>query len=137
MKVVTMYEAEDGKQFRYEDQCLRHEEECANLKAANELLNSGATLMQALERFHMTHKWWDSGLTDEDKAVLSRMTKDTGLRVRHWQCSDVAGYKPCELDLGGRVYLWGDAGCWSGPYGGWAQLDCLLRYAHETFQEHA
>lgn len=59
MKVVTMYEAEDGKQFRHEDQCLRHEEECANLKAANELLNSGATLMQALERCQLfcAHKY--------------------------------------------------------------------------------
>lgn len=132
MKIVQMYEAEDGTQFRYEDDCLRHEAECENLKAAKELLNNGAPLIQAIDRFNVAHDFGSKKLSDDDRHVLSNITKDTGLRVRHWQCSDVPGYKPCDIDLRGRVYLWGYAGSWSGNYGGWVTIDDLLRYAKDT-----
>ncbi len=132
MKTVTMYEADDGKQFRYEDQCRQHEEECTNLAAANDMLDNGATLMAALTRYHQTHPWWDSNLTVEDKVILMHTTKDTGFVVSHWQCSNRPGYKPCGIDLAGRVQLWGDVGCWSGSYGNWCSLDDVLRYARQT-----
>ena len=62
MKTVTMYEAEDGKQFRDQAQCLEYEQQLADLAAANDMLDNGATLMAALTRAHQTRPWWGSGL---------------------------------------------------------------------------
>ncbi len=137
MKTVTMYEAEDGRQFRAEAQCLEYEQQCADLAAANDMLYDGATLMAALARAHQTRPWWDSGLSAEDKVILMKTTKDTSFVVRHWQCSDKPGYKPCRLNHDVQVLLWGDAGGWSGPYGDWVGLADLLRYARNTVREHA
>lgn len=137
MKTVTMYEAEDGQQFSTKAQCAEHEQQCADLAAANDMLDNGATLMAALTRAHQTRPWWDSVLTVEDKVILMKTTKDTGFVVRHWQCSDRPGYKPCRLNHAGQVQLWGDAGSWSGPYGKWVGLQDLLRYARQTAAQHA
>ena len=137
METVIMYEADDGKQFRTEAQCLEYEQQWADLAAATDMLNNGATLMAALTRAHQTRPWWDSGLSLEDKVILMTTTKDTGFVVSHWQCSDKPIYKPCGLNHSGQVRLWGDAGCWSGPYGSWVGLADLLRYARRTVREHA
>ena len=137
MKTVTMYEAEDGKQFRAEAPCLEYEQQCADLAAANDMLYNGATLMAALTRAHQTRPWWDSVLSEEDKVILMKTTKDTSFVVRHWQCSDKPGYKPCRLNHDVQVLLFGDAGGWSGPYGDWVGLADLLRYARNTVREHA
>ena len=137
MKTVTMYEAEDGKQFRAEAQCLEYEQQCEDAKAANDMLDNGASLMAVLTRANQTRSWWDSGLTLEDKVILMKTTKDTGFVVRHWQCSDKPGYKVLQIDNYGRMHLFGDAGCWSGPYGNLVGLADLLRYARNTVREHA
>ena len=136
MKTATMYEADDGKQFRTEALCLEYDQQCADLAAANEMLDNGASLMAALTRAHQTRTWWGSGLTVEDKVILMNTTKRTGFVVIHWQCSNKPGYKPCGLNQAGQVLLWGDAGCWSGPYGNWVSLTDLLRYARNTVCEH-
>ncbi len=132
MKTVTMYEADDGKQFRDEAQCVEYEQQCADLAAANDMLDNGATLMAAMTRAHRTRPWWDSMLSLEEKVILSKITKDTGFVVRHWQCMGTPGYKPCELDHACKVYLWDDVGGWSGPYGGWVSLVDLMRYAKDS-----
>ncbi len=137
MQTVTMYEAKDGKQFRAEAQCLEYEQQCDDLAAANDMLENGATLMAALTRANQTRPWWDSGLTLDDKVILMKTTKETGFVVRHWQCSDKPGYKVRQIDNYGRMHLFGDAGCWSGPYGNWVDLRDLLRYAHQTAAQHA
>lgn len=136
MKTVTMYEAEDGKQFRSEAQCLEYEQQCEDARAANDMLENGATLMAALTRANQTRPWWDSGLTLEDKVILMKTTKETGFVVRHWQCSDKPGYKVCQLNNAGHLHLFGDSGSWSGPYGNWIGLQDLLRYAHQTAAKH-
>ena len=132
MKTVTMYEADDGEQFRDEARCVEYEQACADLAAANDMLENGATLMAALTRAHQTRTWWDSGLSLEDKVFLMNTTKDTGFVVSHWQCSDKPGYKPCGLNHNVQVRLWGDVGCWNGTYGDWVKLPDLLRYARNT-----
>lgn len=137
MKTVTMHEAEDGKLFSTEALCLEYEQQCADLAAANDMLNNGATLMAALTRAHQTRPWWDACLSLEDKAILMKITKDTGFVVTHWQGSDKPGYKPCELNHDVLVHLWGDAGSWGGPYGGWVSLADLVRYACHTAAKHA
>ena len=106
MKAVMVYEAGDGTQFRSEDYCLEYEQQCTDLAAANSMLSNGATLTAALARAHQTRPWWDEGLTAEDKAVLMKVTKDTGFVVRHWQHLLSPAYKPYELNHKGQVYLW-------------------------------
>lgn len=128
MKTVTMYEAEDGKTFTSEAQCLEYEQQCDDARAANVMLNNGATLMAALTRASQTRPWWDDELTPEDRVILTSATKDTGFVVRHWQCSDKPCYTVHQIDCYGRLFLFGDAGSWRGPYGNWVDLQDLLRY---------
>lgn len=134
MKIVTMYEAEDGKQFRVESQCSEYEQQRADLAAANDMLNNGATLMAALTRANQTRPRWDSGMNAEDKVILMKTTKETGFVVSHWQCSEKPKYKPSSLNHACQVYLWGDPVHWLGPYGGWVDLADLLRYARNTLR---
>lgn len=134
MKTVTMYEADDGKQFSSEAQCLEYEQQCEDARAASEMLQNGATLMAALTRANQTRPWWASGLTLEDKVFLMNATKETGIVVRHWQCSDTPCYKVRQIGNYGRVHLFGD---WGGPYGNWVHLLDLLRYAHQTAAQRA
>lgn len=132
MKQVTRYEADDGTLWHTQEMCKTHEQRCADLDAANEMLLSGATLMAALTRAHQTRPWWDSGLSLEDKALLMRITKDTGLVIEHWQCSTKPMYRPVKLDGSCKVYVHGDPMPFSGSYGNWVTLDDLLRYARAT-----
>ena len=134
MKIVPMYEAEDGKQFRDAPQCIEYEQQCSDLAAANDMMDNGATLMAALTRAHQTRPWWDQRLALADKAILMKTTKDTGFVVSHWQCINKPVYKPTRLDRAGRVQLFGDAGSWSGPYGNWVELTDLLLYARASAQ---
>lgn len=137
MKIVKMYEADDGKQFRSEIECLTHERLCKDAKAANNMLWNGATLMAVLVQANQARPWWDSGLTLEDKALLIKATKDTGFVIHHWQCSYKPGYKVCQIDIFGRIQLFGDVGSRDGPYGDWVSLRDLLRYAHQTAAQQA
>ena len=129
MKIVAMCEADDGKRFPTESGCLNYEQMCSDVAAANNMLSNGATLMAALIRANQTRPWWDESLNAEDKALLMRITKETGFAVCHWQLSNKPAYKPCEINSEGSVHLFGDAGGWSGPYGGWVTVRDLLRYA--------
>lgn len=132
MKTVTMYEAEDGKQFRFQVQCVEYEQQCIDLAAANEMLINGATLFVALTRANQTRPWWDNSLTLEDKTMLMKITKDTGFVVRHWQGSGSPVYKACRIDdTGEKILLFGDVG-WGNTYGNWVTLPALLRYASGT-----
>lgn len=133
METVTLYQAEDGQQFKDEDGCLKYEQQCIDLAEANGMFINGATLMAALNRANLTRPWWDETLSLEDKVMLTKITKDTGVVVRHWQCSDKPRYKPIRLDHNNRVQLWGEAESDIGPgeYGNGVSLAGLLRYARD------
>lgn len=132
MKVVTMYEANDGKQFSTESSCLGYEQALDDALAANEMLENGATLMSVLTRANQTRPWWDSELTLEDKVILMKTTKDTGFVVRHWQCHEKPIYKVCAIEIGGRLYLSGETGVTTSTYGNWVSPKDLLLYARQT-----
>ena len=136
MKTVTMYEADDGTQFRIEDHCVEYEQQCEDAQAANDMLKNGATLMSALIRANQTRPWWDQGLTLDDRVILMNTTKDTGFAVPHWQCKDNPGYKVRQIDKTGRIHLFGDVGSWNGSYGQWITLRDFLRYARQTRPEN-
>jgi hypothetical protein len=119
-----MYEADDGEKFDNKESCERHEVLIARLINANECFKNGATLYRALELLNDNM----DNFSIEDKIILMKITKDTGISVPHWQCRDNQGYKPCSLNIDGKVYLFGDSGSWSGPYGEWVKINDLLRY---------
>ncbi len=67
----------------------------------------------------------------EEKAILMNITKDTGFKIEHWQCSNKPGYKIVDLNVDGKVHIFGDAGSWSGPYGNWVSIrECIRYYSH-------
>lgn len=132
MKIVTMYEAQDGKLFRNESLCLEYEQRCIDLVDANDRLHNGATLMDVLTKANHTRPWLYRHLSLKDKEFLITATKDTGIVVRHWQGSDRPGYKPYQINDSGQILLHGDVGAWDGPYGNWVELKDLLLYAQET-----
>lgn len=132
MKQVTMYQAADGELFQNEEECLRHECLCVDARTATDMLATGSTLLEALKRANSSRPWWDNGIGIADKLLLDAIKGDTGIVVEHWQCSTKPGYKPCAINDAGHVRLWGDAGCWSGPYGGWLSVREVLNYAKKT-----
>ena len=134
MKIVTMYESGDGKLFTLENECLRHEQRCADLCAANEMLDNGANLLDVLGMANRSIPGWSSCLDPETKEILAGITKDTGIRISYWQCSDIPAYKPDKVRLDGKVFLYGDVGRGSGPYGGWVRVKALVRHYRETHE---
>jgi hypothetical protein len=137
MKTITMYEANDGKQFRSETECLEYEQWLEDLNAANEILHNGATLMATLIRANQTRPWWDEGLSVEDRVILMKTTKDTGFVISHWQCSDEPRYKPVLLNAEMKILLCGDADLNAtflskDSYSDLVSLKDLLRYARQS-----
>jgi hypothetical protein len=127
---IDMWRAPDGRTFSTEQSCLEYEQQVADADAANAALEGGASLLAVLQLANRSRSWWRAD--DADAALLSSMTKDTALVVRHWQCSDKPGYKFCRVDYEGRIRLYGDAGSWSGSYGNWVSLEDFIRYARAT-----
>ena len=78
------------------------------------------------------------GFIPQDKAGcpayhgLAEVTKDTKLIISHWQCRDQPGYQPRHVDSDGMVYVSGDAGSWSGPYGSKCSPQDVARYWLDT-----
>ena len=140
MRTVTLYEAYDGSRFIREADCLEYERQMRDAEAANEMLRNGATLMAALTRANQTRPSWDRNLILEDRAMLTRMTKDTGIVVELWQCRKTPDYKVCEIGHTGCLYLYGDAGSGAysgwGAYGGWLSLKDFLRYAKDSLENY-
>lgn len=133
MKVVTVYVAEDGKQFSKQDYCQEYEQFCECVNAANEMLENGATLYAVLAKANEMHSWWADNIGTEEKVMLMRMNKDSKLAVPHWQCRSQPGYKFCRLNNDGTIFLFGDAGSWSGSYGNNVSVREFCGYAKDTF----
>lgn len=135
-----MYEAEDGEMFYSEEQCLTHEKALADVKLANQMLKDGRNLFDVLTTaggdFPST-----KSLSEEDKAILQSMTKDTGVIIEYWQCSDKPAYKAISIPYptrgyaGNWVQMHGDVGRWSGSYGNKVSVKDLIRYARATFEK--
>ena len=63
--------------------------------------------------------------------VLFDVTKDSLLCIPHWQCREEAGYSPLSFNIDGTIFVWGNAGSWSGTYGSNVKVKDLVRYAHD------
>jgi len=134
VKKVTMYKAESGKLFDNKAECLDYESKLEDAQAANKMFCNGATLRKALIRANRTRPWWDINLNEEQKELLSKITKNTGIAVPQWpKLEGRFLYKVTKIDSEGFVYLWSEVDGEQRPYGNWVVIGDLLRYARQTF----
>ena len=109
----------------------RHAEDRVALRrraqAANEALRAGKSILECVKLYVRSPECYGG----ERYAILGEMTKDTKLVISYWQCRDTPGYCVCHFDEKG-IYVSGHAGSWSGPYGNYVDLGCLVRYANDT-----
>ena len=99
---------------------------------ATAMLEEGASLGAALRA--------GGFIGEKSYPELDAVTKGTKLVISHWQCKDTPGYSPCSVDHQGRVWVWGDVGSWTGPYGNWCWPGEIVDYinrALETAKRHA
>lgn len=125
IRTETAYVARDDSRHRYLDDAVRRNQNLDEIDAANALLEAGAALYDAV-------KAWGRS---EPPDVLRQINKDTPLIISHWQCSDDPAYKVCKFDLRG-IWVWGDPGKWSGPYGNFVSVRDLERYVETTLKKH-
>lgn len=133
MEIVTRYKAVDGREFSDERSCLHWELWLEDLTAANALLDAGESVWAALCRANARCGYdWAAVCRDLYEPVLSVVTKDTKLVIRHWQCKDAPGYQVRHIQADGDLFVFGDAGSWSGPYGNAMSARDLIRYAQDS-----
>lgn len=116
-----MFETADGKTFHHRITAERYQSDIDAASDATERLKRGESVATILRAHGMT-------VPDE---ILERVTKDSRLCIPHWQCRDTPGYKPQFFETGFCVYVWGDAGRWSGSYGNRISLTDLAGYAND------
>ena len=91
MKIVTMYEADDGERFCSEALCLEYEQQCADLAAANNMLDNGATLMAALTtasgKSLVLYTFYPPMIGSVSSAPMARSPRDRPRRCASASCS--------------------------------------------------
>lgn len=122
-KVVEAFLTSDRELHRTRATAEDHQRRLDGAALANKMLEDGASVGAALRAGGFILE----GIFPE----LDTVTKDTKLVIEHWQCRDQPGYQPREIDYRGRVRCWGDAGCWSGPYGSWCEPSDVVRYVQQ------
>lgn len=138
MKVITKYVADDGKEFTNEKQCLEHEYFVQEVAKINIKFENGATLWDCFEdaaklQYDGQHLYLEN--YTEHEVVLRKINKNFKFSIPHWQCVDKPGYDLCAIEYEGyglKFFIFGNAGCWSGPYGGRCKMQDMLRYAQNT-----
>lgn len=86
--------------------------EHARYNLANSMLEAGNSLY--LINYHCGFGW---KLTEEQKDI----TKDNCFIVSHWQLCKKPAYRINQIDVNGKLKLWGKGG-WAGYYGNWVRL---------------
>lgn len=105
---VVRYVTEDRKEHHYHQDAIDWDARLSLAKSANEMLGSGSTLGEIHNAFPIWH---------ELPEALHQLTKETGIRISHWQCIDLPGYNVCSINPNGTFRVWGNVGSWSGSYG--------------------
>jgi hypothetical protein len=129
IRVVTEYVTPDGKHHsshQFASEWLEHTDA---VDAANEMLANGATVCAAFVRAGIDIH---AHLSVDVIAMLQRMRSANRLSIEHWQCIEKPGYKLIQIEYDGRLWVHGDAGCWSGAYGSKVSQSDFIRYAINT-----
>lgn len=124
---IDAYRTSDGRVHTLSDAAEAWQGKLDGAVVANRVFLAGASLGESL-RF--------GGLLDQMSSSrmpeLEEITGDTKLIVSHWQCRDTPGYQPISITAGGNVFVHGDAGSWSGPYGEICAPNDVARYWADT-----
>ena len=117
---VTRWITSDGRIYSSQERAQRWEGQLDAAELATEMLARGSSVAECLRAIDYPA---------EIDPILNRVTKDTQLVISYWQCRDTPGYKPTRFCADGRIVAYGDAGSWTGPYGGEITVAELVRYA--------
>ena len=117
---VTKWQTSDGKEHYSLKSAQYHARQMDATNKANAVLEAGGSVADALRAGE-----WPGNI----EPVLERVTKATKLVISHWQCQDTPGYQVQHFRSDWKVWVWGNAGSWSGCYGSHVPLDDLARYA--------
>lgn len=114
MKQVIKYQCEYcGSLFNVKEICFEHEDKHERIDKANRMLRNGHTLMEIQNECNIWYSFPEH---------LKDVTTDNCFVVSYWQCCDKPAYRIVEIDMCGRVRLWG-CGSWNGYYGDLVELN--------------
>lgn len=117
---VTKWKTSDGKEHYSLESAQYHALQMDETNRANAVLDAGGSVADALRA---------GGWPGNIEPVLERVTKATKLVIPHWQCQDTPGYQVQYFRSDWKLWVWGDAGSWSGCYGDNVTVGELARYA--------
>ena len=119
VKEVTRFETTDGDSHFSRSSAEMFQKNIEEAKWASERLEEGWSVARIL-------KGVGRNVPDE---ILDQVTKDSKLVVSHWQGCYEPGYQARDFKPGMSIYVYGNAGSWSGSYGGTMSVADLARYA--------
>ncbi len=121
---ITKFRTLDGEVFSTMEGAEYHAEQIELAAKANAVLSDGGSIADALRAV---------GKELSIEPIHEQITKDTKLVVEYWQCRSTPGYQVQQFLPNWKLNVWGNAGSWSGSYGGEVNLRDLARYAqHEN-----
>jgi len=126
IETITKYRTSDGEEFWSMESAKYHAGQMDCADKANDILDAGGSVADALRV--------GFGAVEVDPA-FEKLTKSSKLVISHWQCRDTPGYKVQHFTAHGKVKVYGNAGSWSGSYGGDVSLTDLARYASDERNE--
>lgn len=122
IKEITKWQTIDGKEHYSIEAAQRHVEQIERVNCANEVLNSGGSIAEALREF---------SIRGDIDPILERVNKESKLVISYWQCRETPGYQPREFLASGQLWVYGNAGSHAGSYGNEVTITDLVRYAKD------
>jgi hypothetical protein len=123
---IDCWKCSDGRIFERESWAIDWQRDLDNTAKANEALETGESVGECLVIRGTKREYVPE--------VLFKITRNSGIVIRHWQGQEKAGYKVCEFKPNGDVFVFGHAGCWSGAYGCDISVRDLARYVESTLE---
>jgi len=121
---VEAFETSDREFHRSITDAEHHQLRIDGARRATEMLEVGDSLGHALRA--------GGFFTVPEHSELDDVFKSTKLVINHWQCQDTPGYSPQYVTKDGLIWVYGDAGSWSGPHGQMLSPSDVARYWLDT-----
>jgi len=123
-EIVVYYSDITGKKYSTRESAEYDEELYLKIEKANERFQNGENLYDVLKDLgvarYRLHK------------ILKKINRDTKLKIPHWQCRNTPGYQVIKINPDLTIFVHGDAGSWSGPYGENVTIEDLVRYMNNN-----
>lgn len=123
-KEIVSYQTSDLELHRSKSAAEYHQRRIDGSALATKMLDEGASVGAAMRAGEL--------LPDGCYPELDEVFASTKLIISHWQCRDTPGYSPVRFEIDGGIFVFGDAGSWSGPWGSVVSCQDLVRYWLDT-----